>query len=64
MVVMKIVFGSSNILELPLQKCCEKIVLGEVEYFGRKALAVREVYPAYWKFVVYIENEKVELLTY
>ncbi|WP_269919852.1 hypothetical protein [Caldifermentibacillus hisashii] len=42
----------------------EKVLLGEVDWFGIKAKAYREVYTNQWKFVIETDNEKVYLLSY
>jgi len=43
----------------------KEVVLGQVDYFGEQATAVREVYPECWKFVLVTPSlGRVVLATY
>ncbi len=43
----------------------ETVVLGQVEYFGQMATAVREIYEHCWKFVIVVDStDKHILATY
>ena len=43
----------------------ETIVLGEnVDYLGKKATVIREVYEDYWNFVVIVDGDRLVLMTH
>lgn len=42
----------------------KKIFLGEVDYYGKKGEAYREVHPNHWEFVIKVGNERYTLITY
>lgn len=42
----------------------KKVFLGEVDYYGKKGEAYREVHPNHWEFVIKVGNERYTLITY
>lgn len=42
----------------------KKVILGECDYFGKKATAIREMAGDVWKFVLLVEGERILLNTY
>lgn len=43
----------------------ETIILGEnVDYFGKKAMVIREIYQEFWKFIVIVDGKRLELMTH
>jgi len=42
----------------------ESVVLGQVEYFGEVATAVREMYQDCWKFVIVTNTDRYVLAHY
>lgn len=43
----------------------ERVKLGKVDYFGKNAIAYREIYPKnVWMFVLEVNGDRIELITY
>lgn len=53
-------FTFKEVISVPL----ESVVLGQVEYFGEAATAVREMYQDCWKFVIVTNTDRYVLAHY